>query len=82
MEHDLRFNICELEDISILNKDVFNPHARISKHIAEALLRYVPVDSSRLTHLGQSNVNTKESAEKVSALLNSGRDYIGWKQYL
>lgn len=77
MEHDLRFNICELEDFFILNKDVFNPHARFSKHIAEALHF---ADSSRLTHLGQSNVNTKESAEKVPALLNSGRDYIGWKQ--
>lgn len=73
MEHGLRFNICELEDISILNRDVF----RISKHIAEALHF---ADSSRLTHLGQSNVNTKESAEKVPALLRSGRDYIGWKQ--
>lgn len=38
--------------------------------IAE-VLRYA--DLSRLTHLGQSNVNAKESTEKVHALLGSGK---------
>lgn len=68
MERDLRFNICELEDSFLLNKDVPNLPARISKHISEAL-QYA--DSFWLSHLEQSNIDVKKSTEKVFALLNS-----------
>ena len=36
-EHDLRFNICELEDTLQLNEDIPSLPDRISKHITDAL---------------------------------------------
>lgn len=70
MERDLRFNICELEDSFLLNKDVPDLPARISKHIVEAL-QYAA--SFWHSHLEQSNIDVKKSAEKVFAFLNSGK---------
>lgn len=68
MNHDLRFNICELENSFQLNKDVPDLPARISQHITESL-QYAA--SFWLPHLEQSNVDAKKSAGKVFALLNS-----------
>lgn len=75
---DLRFNICELEDSSRLNKDVPNLFARISKHITESL-QYAVV--FWLSHLAKSDVDRKESAEKVHEFLNS-RKTLFWVEAL
>lgn len=68
MNRDLRFNICELEDSFQLNKDVPNLLARISEHISESL-QYAAV--FWFSHLEGSDVDAKESAEKVHEFLNS-----------
>lgn len=71
MDRDLRFNTCELEESFRLNKDVPDLAHRLSRHIGGAL-RYA--SEFWLSHLMQSNVDTKESAEKVLVFLSSVKE--------
>lgn len=68
MSHELRFNICEVDDSFQWNKDIPNLPARISKNMTEAL-RYGVL--FWFSHLEQSDIDVKESAEKVLTFLDS-----------
>lgn len=78
MNRELRFNICKLEDSFHLNKDVPDLFSRITRYITEAL-QYGSL--FWISHIGQSDVNVMESAEKVHAFLKS-RKTLFWMEVL
>lgn len=78
MDRELRFNICELEDSSRLNKDVPDLSARISNHITESV-QYAVV--FWFSHLAVSDIDVKRSADKVLGLLSS-RKTLFWVEAL
>lgn len=78
MNRDLRFNICELEDSSRLDKDLPDLPDRITKHIGEAL-RYGCL--FWLAHLELSDVDMDKSANDILAFLSS-RKALFWVEAL